>query len=214
MIAWYYAHADYVTLDGSDRVSDWTNRGSQGSSMDLTQATTTRRPPWLATGAPNGTAAALDFDGTRAMKHAASITEVPLPWTIVCAVNVDTASSGRTLTSGWDTSHRADILTDNATNHRGLAGAGFVNGPSVTVTGSHSIEFFAKASEAEVYTDATAGTTGSAGHGFIGITVGSYLSEATGFFDGKVMEVMVINRAITAGERSELYSYMQSEWGI
>ena len=135
LVVWYQASADTVTVDGSNKVSQWRDRSGNG--YHLAQATGANQPVFSATGGPNSQPE-LQFDGTNHWMANTSFPDFADVATIYSVYDMeagDTSQLAYEITSGTGALNTGiqEIYDSTTSLHRAAAGGGT---KSVTVTES------------------------------------------------------------------------------
>lgn len=206
-----------LTFDGSDNVANW--KKINGTNFDLTQSTGADKPKFLATGINN--LPALDFDGsTDHLTNSASL-NLPGEITVFSVATVDTVGTKRIFSNGSP----------------GLGGFGFgqqdngqylfsaygikdyistvsqwINGVPQIFTAVLDSNFDVSFYKNGAFIEKVTHTTGILST-FQEITIGKLISSQ--FWDGKIGENIIYNRAFSAEEINKMVNtYLSPKWKI
>jgi hypothetical protein len=190
----------------------WQNLGADGAAMNAVQGTGANQPTLTAGSTPSGKSAMV-FDGTNdSLVTGVRGVALAQPYTI-CVV----CYSGSTtfyVAAGSATNH-SDILVNSATQFGGNAGGSNALSPSITVQNTwHALLFEVNGASSALYADNVAGATINAGANTYNVTSFATFPASGFFWPGRIAEYRVINRLLTSAEKTNLYAYQRTQWGI
>ena len=205
-----------VTTD-VNKVKSWKNRGTAGAALDVSQTVTTKQPQLDATGSPAGgpvlSFARSDATGLTSLAYA-----IPQPSTVLAVARRSGSDAGNgfhSVTDGLDLNTRRLYFSPTGPNM--YAGQGFVLAGVTTNWHVYTAIFDGASSSLQVDNAAAkAGSVGSATS--TGISIGdcpdNSLPACTQDLDGDVADVLVYNRALTAGEVSNVVNFLRTKNAI
>jgi hypothetical protein len=203
-------NAATVTLTTTyGQVSQWDDLS--GSGNDVVQATAANQPK-------SGRRAlnslnVLDFDGTSDfIKRTAYIAALTQPLTMFVVASQDVSGSDVLVDSGslspriyfW---YAGGIYETNA-------GATLRSTENVD-TNPHVHRLVYNSTSSAIVVDGVTVASGDAGaNGTDGITLGSSYAGSSGYWDGAIAEVIVVDGTLTAGQIAATEQYLANKWGI
>jgi hypothetical protein len=219
---------DASTITIATGVSQWLDKSGAGN--HVTQASTTLQPVVLA-GALNGRSV-LRFDGSNdtLTRANASLNDLGLGATdiTVFTVALNDDNSGNTTEGivavytvtdnqrGWGAMKASGNMAFVVSNDGALPG----DRPQVAAGAANNyyMTYFNYSSPTGTVihngTTDTASETGTIFNTPSDLYVGSFGSEALPRWDGNIAEILVYNRTLSAGERTEVEAYLSTKWGL
>jgi len=213
--AWYDASvASSLTLT-SGFVSQWDDLS--GSGLHLTQSVEANRP---GTGTINGKTA-VDFDGSNDLMQ---VTADVFPGTVLAIVEQDNVSVNSFPFSVRDSATNSSNAFWVANSQWRLVGfdaaavASYASSGGTAAIGVANLVTVLHGSPRPSRVDGSplAGTTNVTGSNEQGIVVGARILSGTSstYVNGKIGEMLVYNRVLTASEVAKAESYLASKWGV
>ncbi len=133
-VAWYYAQAAYIELDGSGLVATWRDRGPRG--YHLTALLEAERPNWEASGGWSAAKSSVQFPGGKNLGSSGDIATLfngsDVPYWAVATMQVTSLATERTVLSWDDASTVQSKHAFTATN--GFSSLGRVDDAAGTAT--------------------------------------------------------------------------------
>lgn len=203
-VAWFDAAESYIVKDGSDFVSQWTDRS--GSTNHLLQAAGTNQPLWSTDG--------VLFDGVDNFMKCVAFTynqpeQIYIVLKQVTWVNGDTISDGDTNTAGR---FRQTSSTPNVSANAGSASTDNAN---LVLDTFAIIRILFNGASSELIINVTTPVTGNFGaNNMAGFTIGSRGDGAGGYTNIQVKEIILRNIADTAESEGQIYNYLSNKYGI
>lgn len=222
--AWYRADLG-ITKDGSNSVSQWLD--ASGGGRHLNQATTTSQPLWIAS-AQNGKPA-VEFEASEKIQSAASALQSGSSDFTVITVLIPSASQG---------SSQPVIIDLDADTQSGFSlrksGTGYSlrwrnqaqtawegeTAPQLPLTAS-TVQLFTylkNGSSQIAYKDAVQGSTATVGSTMTtptaALSLGASVSTSLSYFNGRIAEVLIYNRALTQTERQQVESSLITKYNL
>lgn len=227
-LAWWYAHADYITESGG-AVSQWSDRSGNGN--HLTQSNASLKPTFSSTGW-NGSKGAVTFDGSLDRLAASSGTIVSAfdgedkPQTVFMALEWLDLDADQGIAEWHDSGGvtRFTIRTNATGTEQGNLRYQRRDGSGTTTnTGSTSfglqratLGWIFTGTAITTYVNGTLDLSGAANNqGSItvnALSVGVTPDDGL-IFNGRIAEMVVTDTVLTAGDYSSYRTYAAAEWG-
>lgn len=209
-IGWHSAfYADDITgLGDNDPVATWSD--SSGNGRDATQATSSKRPVYKPALATMNGQPAVQFDGVDDALMQSAFTAVA-SGEVVVVVRLG-STSDRGIVNGISGSNRWAIQTSSSqwSIHQGTP-SGLAGGTVDTSPRFLRAEYQATD---KLHVDGTEVVSAAFGaESLTGLTLGAYVGGTSGNMGGAFAFVGMIDRALTAQERSDLLVWSQSKYG-
>jgi hypothetical protein len=215
-----YLHYDFageqstITMDGSNRVSKVTD-GFGTSARDLVQATSGNQPLFIANNVNN--LGVVDFDGDRFMKTASALTAISQPITIFSLVEfLDQSVQDSIVLDGHGVSNRINHCNHFAVDKvRTNAGANLDTGTITGLDESNALYTgIYNGGSSDLRINGVSVKTGNVGsNSYAGITCASNSSNSN-FWNAKLMEIAVYEKAVSGTELTEMENYFLNRWGL
>jgi len=213
LLAWYRADKGLV-LDGSGNVSGWNDQsGSGDANRNLAQATSGKRPAYVANDSVAANRPAMHFVAA-SLQYLTSGAWAGGPFVEPYTVMVIARDDG---------SATSQVFVDNQVGAAGenlvwnQAGNYFVAGTSTGVAASATPKIFIAehnggTSPVNISTN-TGANLGALGENVTGLTVGATITPGV-YLNGYVYEIAIWNRVLTATEKAQLNAYAAQRYGI
>lgn len=208
LIAWYDADdASTITKDGSDFVSQWDDKSTEGN--DLTQATGTNQPKWI--DSVQNSKPVIRFDGVdnyidRTTFVSGALTQ---PTTIVGVYSFPSNTTGNEYVFDGPTVRVAMIR--EALQYNFFAGVELKTGAPSTEIAQYTL--LANSSSSNIRKDQSSVGTGNAGsNGMNGLRLGAS-DVIDQFGDIDICEFLIYEKSVTGTERTDLENYLKNKWG-
>lgn len=218
MVFWLRADAG-ITKDGSDRVSQWDDQSGTGdSNKNVTQAVAGSKPLWNASSANFNNLPTLTFDNTRPDHLTSGNWGVAMPspatWVIVGRITGYDPSGFTVMIDSKAVGSRQAayyVTADNKLNwYAGAAAAGTAIAPPHTF--ANIVVFDTTGNAYQTAQTPTAGNSGA--QTLAAVSIGINYDQSGSAFHGEIAEIMGFNRELTAPEVAELFSYINTRYGI
>ena len=219
---WY--DADAITgLSDTDPVTSWSDGSANGRT--LTQGTANRQPAYVAS-AKNGKPG-VDFDGSDYLATAAFALPITDAYTAFVVGYIDSAASPLGNTPyNWLSVNTNRLLTHMAYNNGSTyidcgdaaSGGRYSFTTPASVVGNWNITRITRDGANSAYVEngttlgSTTGLTDALDTGSASLYVGS--TGSSGFFDGRICELILYNRALTASEIDDVETYLAAKYAI
>tara|TARA_R110002051_G_scaffold50162_1_gene97285 strand:+ start:526 stop:1260 length:735 start_codon:yes stop_codon:yes gene_type:complete len=216
-----YLHYDFageqstITMDGSNRVSKVSD-GFGTTERDLVQATSGNQPLFIANNVND--LGVVDFDGDRYMKTASGLTAISQPFSVFTLIEFGDQSSFQdaVVLDGHGASNRI-----NHGNHFAIdkvrcnAGANLDTGTITGLDESNALlTCIYNGSSTDIRINGVSKVTGNVGSdSWAGVSCGTNSSNSV-FWDQRMMEIAVYEKAVSGAELTEMENYFLDRWGL
>lgn len=213
LAAWYRSDLG-ISLNGST-VSAWADQS--GNAHHLAQSSASKQPIYVASGGPGGRAYLSWTGDSSQILTCASPPALTVPfegYLIVQCAGINADGDGHYI---LDVGANTDAVMQIGSGGGGNKFFNFPQNASVTpgdITLVHWVNIQYAGNMTLVVDDGSSATGSSAATNSAGLVVGSYGGDLGILsFGGKMQEVVLATRALTAGERSQLQSYFAALYG-
>lgn len=218
--AWYdFTKSEFLTLSAT-AITQALDRSGNGNHTAV-QGTSTKRPTF-ASNQLNGLPLAT-FDGGDTLDLPSALYVLPNgAWTVfvVSKRNSETANANRLVSFTEGGLERANLSYGSAAGNVGFASRTAAGG-GVASTGNTNTNYqiltaFRSGTTQSVQVNNGTATTNSGGLSESGIDAGHIgsLADASGYLTGGIAEILLYNRALTAGEIVQVNTYLSRKYAI
>lgn len=204
------ADAASITLDGSNNVSQWSDKSGNG--RHATQGTTLNKPSYTSGGMVNGIIVP-SFNGVNHWMATSGATSISQPNTMIAATKVASGFINPPIFDSLSAS-RQYVSFSNATTVNAYANLQ-ITGTVASITGraAQCTAIFNGASSTLRFDRATV-ATGNVGTSTLGaeITVGSNRFQSA-LWKGEIAELLIYSKALSTTERDQVENYLATKWG-
>ena len=217
LVAWYRADLGITTVTGA--VSAWADQSGVGTGKTLAQGTAANRPAYNASDAGYNNQPTMTFDGSNDRLASGAWSAYPSsPTTGFIVGNTNGVPSQQVY---FDSISAQRYLFDNNSElagddlrffrSNGVLGA---NGKDSSI--KHIAGFVDNGVSSSLYWNSATnvGTGNSGASSPTGLTVGSDQAQTGGFLSGKIAEIIIYSRALSAQEIAALLNYFGTRYGI
>jgi len=213
LVSWLRADMG-ITLNGSN-VSAWADQSGNGN--HVTQATAVKQPTYVASDASYNGLPTVSFGGAQSMNTAALLPSSPIaqPITMILAGQTHQSPGGSFLCEFSGTRFLFYYTTIGPDLRVFANGSELLDNVNVADQKHvYAAQFNGAASALYIDNSQTAAASGTVGAGSLtDLAVGSESGTAN-FLTGKIAEVIVYNSVISPIQRSTLFAYLGSRYGI
>jgi hypothetical protein len=205
--AWYDA-SQITGLANGDPVASWAD--ATGNGHTLAQATSARRPTYVASGI--GGRPSVDWDGVddRLLNATLSLAQ---PSTSFVVFRTDTTAVTQFVMDGGGVTRQA-IFLEGSSTYKYFAGTVVVASQSVTLNPTVLAASF-NAGSSGLYHNGTLVASGNPGsQSLSNYRIGTESTETGGFYNGQIAEELHWNRTLNSTERGQVTAYLGTKYGI
>lgn len=221
LMAWWDAAAAYMTKDGSNYVSQWSDRSS--SARHATQATGANQPLWVSSVAALNNLPAVRFDGSN---DQIDFTGTGLSAFTVFVVKAEAAPRS-TYSGALDWSGAGMLgfgLVSQAANttyelphltvRNGTTETGNHKATATYTAPSASARLQVWSSTPKYYEGGVEDTVAAGDSSYGGNGIRCSLGRSYGYWHGDLGEVLVYNAVLSADDRADVTDYLKTKYGI